>query len=301
MAYFIAISEILGLNVILALSVFATLMVGQFSLAQVGCWSIGAFVTAILTTMHGFPIYYALLVSGAVCAVVGIFLGYPCLRIKGIYLTLATVAFAEVVRVFFNNLNYQVEIDGKLVGPAGAVGFRGVKVLAAWPEIYISLSIIILVFVIISSSRFGLSVNAVREDEVAAASLGINVTKVKVLMFIFGAAIAGVGEVYAHLFLFVLAENFGFHLALSIFYVAVGGMCTFYGPIINCFVNIITRTIPFCFRLSNDPIRCCSDCSCNRISKRHRRRCSIQNRIRKNLKKTSSKSLKESNQNRGTD
>ena len=105
MAYFTAISEILGLNVILALSVFATLMVGQFSLAQVGFWSIGAFVTAILTTMHGFPIYYALLVSGAVCAVVGIFLGYPCLRIKGIYLTLATVAFAEVVRVFFNNLN----------------------------------------------------------------------------------------------------------------------------------------------------------------------------------------------------
>ena len=178
MAYFTAISEILGLNVILALSVFATLMVGQFSLAQVGFWSIGAFVTAILTTMHGFPIYYALLVSGTVCAVVGICLGYPCLRIKGIYLTLATVAFAEVVRVFFNNLNYQVEIDGKLVGPAGAVGFRGVKVLAAWPEIYISLSIIILVFVIINSSRFGLSVNAVREDEVAAASLGINVTKV---------------------------------------------------------------------------------------------------------------------------
>ena len=61
MAYFTAISEILGLNVILALSVFATLMVGQFSLAQVGFWSIGAFVTAILTTMHGFPIYYALI------------------------------------------------------------------------------------------------------------------------------------------------------------------------------------------------------------------------------------------------
>ena len=73
-------------------------MVGQFLGGTSWFWSIGAFVTAILTTMHGFPIYYALLVSGAVCALVGIFLGYPCLRIKGIYLTLATVAFAEVVK-----------------------------------------------------------------------------------------------------------------------------------------------------------------------------------------------------------
>lgn len=251
MAYFTAISEILALNVILALSVFATLMVGQFSLAQVGFWSIGAFVTSILTTMHGFPIYYALLISAAICAVVGACLGYPCLRIKGIYLTLATVAFAEVVRVFFNNLNYQVEIDGKMVGPAGAVGFRGVKVLAAWPEIYIVLSIIILIFVIIGFSRFGLSVNAVREDEVAAASLGINVTKVKVSMFMFGAAIAGIGGgLYASFSSFVLAENFSFHLALlSIFYVAVGGMYTFYGPIVGA---ALLTLLPELFRFASD-------------------------------------------------
>ena len=130
MAYYTALFEISGLNIILALSVFATLMVGQFSLAQVGFWSIGAFVTAILTTMHGVPLYAALLISAVLCGFIGMLLGYPCLKIKGIYLTLATVAFAEVVRVFFNNLNYQIEIGERLIGPSGALGFRGVKVLS---------------------------------------------------------------------------------------------------------------------------------------------------------------------------
>tara|TARA_B100000614_G_C14229367_1_gene361690 strand:- start:85 stop:564 length:480 start_codon:yes stop_codon:yes gene_type:complete len=105
--------------------------------------------------------------------------------------------------------------------------------------------------VIIGSSRFGLSVNAVREDEVAAAALGINVTKVKVSMFMFGAAIAGVGGgLYASFSSFVLAENFSFHLALlSIFYVAVGGMYTFYGPIIGA---ALLTLLPELFRFASD-------------------------------------------------
>ena len=251
MAYYTALFEISGLNIILALSVFATLMVGQFSLAQVGFWSIGAFVTAILTTMHGVPLYAALLISAVICGFVGMLLGYPCLKIKGIYLTLATVAFAEVVRVFFNNLNYQIEIGDRMVGPSGALGFRGVKVMAAWPEIYLALSIIVLLFILITSSRLGLSINAVREDETAAASLGINVTKVKVSMFMFGAAIAGVGGgLYASFSSYVLAENFSFHMALvSIFYVAVGGMYTFSGLIVGA---VVLTLLPEIFRFAAD-------------------------------------------------
>jgi|TARA_B000000475_G_C15994331_1_gene446325 branched-chain amino acid transport system permease protein len=251
MAYYTALFEISGLNIILALSVFATLMVGQFSLAQVGFWSIGAFVTAILTTMHGVPLYASLLLSAFICGFIGMLLGYPCLKIKGIYLTLATVAFAEVVRVFFNNLNYQIEIGDRMIGPSGALGFRGVKVMAAWPEIYITLSIIVLLFILITSSRLGLSINAVREDETAAASLGINVTKVKVSMFMFGAAIAGVGGgLYASFSSYVLAENFSFHMALvSIFYVAVGGMYTFSGPIVGA---VVLTLLPEIFRFAAD-------------------------------------------------
>lgn len=251
MAYYTALFEISGLNILLALSVFATLMVGQFSLAQVGFWSIGAFVTAILTTMHGMPLYSALIISSILCGFIGLLLGYPCLKIKGIYLTLATVAFAEVVRVFFNNLNYQIEFGERIIGPAGALGFRGVKVIAAWPEIYLVLFVIVLLFILLASSRLGMSINAVREDETAAAAVGINVTKIKVSMFMFGAAIAGAGGgLYASYSSYVLAENFSFHMALvSIFYVAVGGMYTFSGPIVGA---IVLTLLPEVFRFAAD-------------------------------------------------
>lgn len=251
MAYLTALFEISGLNILLALSVFATLMVGQFSLAQVGFWSIGAFVSAMLTTMYGFPLFPALIISGVLCAIIGIALGYPCLRIRGIYLTLATIAFVEVVRVIFSNLHHQVEIDGRMVGPAGALGFRGVDVIAAWPEIYAVVIIVIGLFFWIERSRIGLSANAIREDETAAAAMGINVVLVKVSMFAFGAAIAGVGGgLYATFSSFVLATNFSFHLALvSIFYVAVGGMYRFYGPIVGA---VLLTALPEVFRFTTD-------------------------------------------------
>ncbi len=251
MAYLTALFEISGLNILLALSVFATLMVGQFSLAQVGFWSIGAFVTAMLTTMYGFPLFSGLLISGILCALIGIALGYPCLRIRGIYLTLATVAFAEVVRVFFSNLHHQVEIDGQMVGPAGALGFRGVDVIAAWPEIFAVVLVVVGLFFWIERSRIGLSANAIREDETAAAAMGINVVLVKVSMFAFGAAVAGIGGgLYASFSSFVLASNFSFHLALiSIFYVAVGGMYRFYGPIVGA---ILLTALPEVFRFASD-------------------------------------------------
>ncbi len=251
MAYLTALFEISGLNILLALSVFATLMVGQFSLAQVGFWSIGAFVTAMLTTMYGFALFPALAVSGVLCAVVGVALGYPCLRIRGIYLTLATVAFTEVVRVFFSNLHHQVDIDGQMVGPAGALGFRGVDVIAAWPEIFAVVIVVVGLFFWIERSRIGLSANAIREDETAAAAMGINVVLVKVSMFAFGAAVAGVGGgLYASFSSFVLASNFSFHLALiSIFYVAVGGMYRFYGPIVGA---VLLTALPEFFRFATD-------------------------------------------------
>src|SRR4051812_11530999 len=124
MNFAVTLAELSGLNVLLALSVYATLMVGQFSLAQVGFWAIGAYATGMLTTLYGVPLPLALLLSGLGCAAIGIVLGYPCLRIRGIYLTLATVAFSEVVRVFFANLVWRVDVGGAPLGPNGPNGFR---------------------------------------------------------------------------------------------------------------------------------------------------------------------------------
>lgn len=251
MSYTLSILELGGLNVLLALSVYATLKVGQFSLAQVGFWSIGAYSTGVFTTLYGIALAPSLLASGVICAVIGLLLGYPCLRIRGIYLALATVGFSEVVRVFFHNFKYQIERGGKLVGPEASLGFRGINVLTAWPEILLAVVIVIAVFAWIERSRLGLSANAVREDETAAACAGINIVAIKVGMFAFGAFIAGVGGgMYATYVSFVNSDNFGFHLALiSIFFVAVGGAERFYGPVIGA---LLLTALPEVLRFAGD-------------------------------------------------
>jgi len=236
---------------LLALSVYATFKVGQFSLAQVGFWSIGAYGTGILTSLYGLPLLPAVLLCGLGSAVIGLLLGYPCLRIRGIYLALATVAFSEVVRVFFHNFKFQVERDGKLVGPDASLGFRGIEVLTAWPQILCAVLILIFVFAWIERSRLGLSANAVREDETAAACAGVNVVAIKVGMFAFGAFIAGMGGgLYSTYVSFVNSDNFGFHLALlSIFYVSVGGTERFYGPVIGA---LLLTALPELLRITGD-------------------------------------------------
>lgn len=243
--------EICGLNAILALSVYATLKVGQFSLAQVGFMSIGAYVTGMLTLLWGVPLLPALLVSAGVCVVIGLLLGYPCLRIRGIYLALATVAFAEVVRVFFHNFVYLAPVDGITLGPNGPMGFRGIPVLTSWPEILIAMAGIIFVFFWIERSRLGLVTESIREDETAASSAGINVVAVKVSMFAFGAAVAAIaGGLYGTYTSFVVSDHFGFHLALiSVFYVAVGGTKNFVGPILGAFLLTI---LPEVLRFTGD-------------------------------------------------
>lgn len=251
MFYLVALLELAGLNIILALSVYATLMVGQFSLAQVGFWAIGAYTTGMLVTLYDAPLIVGLVVSGVLAAVVGIILGYPCLRIRGIYLTLATVAFTEVVRVFFHNFQHRVEVDGQLLGPAGPIGFRGISVLTAWPQILLAVLVFIVMFAWIERSRIGLAASAIREDETAAASTGINPVVIKVGMFAFGAFVAGVGGgLYATYASYVVSENFGFHLALiSIFYVAIGGTNRFMGPVVGA---IVLTLLPEVFRFAGD-------------------------------------------------
>lgn len=251
MFYLVALLELAGLNVILALSVYATLMVGQFSLAQVGFWSIGAFSTGMLVTLYDAPLLVGLIASGALCAAVGVILGYPCLRIRGIYLTLATVAFTEVVRVFFHNFQHRVEVDGQLLGPAGPIGFRGISVLTTWPQILLAVLFFVAIFAWIERSRIGLAANAIREDETAAACTGVNPVVIKVGMFAFGAFVAGVGGgLYATYASYVVSENFGFHMALiSIFYVAIGGTNRFMGPVVGA---VVLTLLPEAFRFAGD-------------------------------------------------
>lgn len=251
MGYLLSVAETCGLNVILALSVYATFMVGQFSLAQVGFWSIGAYTTGILVALYGIPLVFSLLVSAALCAVIGLIVGYPCLRIRGIYLAMATVAFSEVVRVLFNNFTLQIPVGGLMLGPGGPLGFRGIPVLTSWPQILVAVVLLVVLFAWLERSRIGLAAKAIREDETAAACSGINIVAMKVGMFAFGAALAAIGGgMYGTYVSSVSPDNFGFHLALiSVFFVAVGGSERFVGPVIGA---VVLTILPDLLRFAGD-------------------------------------------------
>ena len=251
MSYALSIAETCGLNVILALSVYATFMVGQFSLAQVGFWSIGAYVTGILVALYGMPLVLALLCAALLCAVIGLALGYPCLRIRGIYLAMATVAFIEVVRVFWNNVTLPIPSGPLILGPAGPLGFRGIPVVTKWVQIFTADLVLIALFAWLERSRFGLAVKMLRQDETAAACAGVRIVSMKVGAFAFGAAIAALGGgLYGTYVSSVTADNFGFHLGLiSVFFVAIGGSDRFVGPVIGA---IVLTVLPDVLRFAGD-------------------------------------------------
>ena len=248
MSYLATIASIAGLNVLLALSVYMNFAAGQFSLAQVGFWAIGAYASAMLTTLYGVPLVPSLLAAALLSAAIGLVLGYPCLRVRGIYLALATLGFSEVVRVFFLNFRWQVLQDGVPAGPNGALGFRNIVVLTALPQILVAVAIAILFFAWLERSRFGLALDAVRQDELAAENVGLDVVRAKVAAFAIGAAIAGIGGgLYANYISYITSENFGFQLTLvSVLFVALGGSTTFWGPVLGAvLLTILPEYIRF--------------------------------------------------------
>lgn len=235
MSYIVTILTVAGLNAILALSVYLTLLTGQFSLAQVGFWAIGAFGSAMLTTLYGWPLLPALLVPAVVSIVLGVALAYPCLRVRGIYLALATLGFSECVRVFFLNFEYQITVNGQPVGPSGVTGFRNVVVLTQPWHVLLTLVLLIMLLSALERSRFGLTLTAIQEDETAAAGMGIDAVQAKLFAFAAGAAVAAIGGgLYANYISYITSTDFGFSLTMvAVLYVGAGGLGTFWGPILG--------------------------------------------------------------------
>lgn len=233
MSYIVTMLTVAGMNAILALSVYLTLATGQFSLAQVGFWALGAYGSAMLTTLFGWPLLPALMVPALMCLLLGLALGYPCLRVRGIYLALATLGFSECVRIFFLNFSYQLPVGGRLVGPAGVTGFRNVAVLTQPWHVALALVLIVIFLAAMERSRFGLTLAAIQEDETAAAAMGIDAVRAKLFAFALGAAVAAIGGgLYANYISFITSADFGFSLTMvAVLYVGAGGLGTFWGPL----------------------------------------------------------------------
>jgi len=218
----------IGINMIMGLSMFLPMTVGQLSFGQAGFMSIGAHIAVVLTLYAGVSFPVALLAAGLGSGFVGFLVGVPVLRLRGLLLALVTFAFAQVVEVFF--LNFK---------PTGAAeGIRGIFPYTNLWYVFGFLVLLVAFLARLRRSRMGRAFEAVKLDETAAEATGINVTRAKLTAFAAGAFVAGVGGgLYAHHAVFIQYDNFDFKRGVDIaMYMVLGGMDVLYGPLLGAFV-----------------------------------------------------------------
>lgn len=216
-----------GVNILLAWSVYIVLLTGNLSFAQGAFMAIGCYAAGILTTRYGVPLALAIPAAMAISSVAAVLVGFPALRVRGIYLILVTVGLTFCVRIGLENFAYT----------GGVEGLKGMSGTKLW---HIGAAIVAVgaFLLFLSYSPLQRILDAVREDDRVAASLGINLTYVKLLAFGIGAAIAALaGALYGHYLIFVRPDNFD--ILISIFvvlYVILGGVNNMWGPLLGATV-----------------------------------------------------------------
>lgn len=228
----------LGIHALMALSIWLTLSCGLLSMANAAFMGMGAYVAALLS-LHLEWSFPAVLAAGtAAPTIVALLIGAPVLRLSGVYLAMATLAFGEVVRVIVLNL----DITG------GPEGLNGIPASTEGWHIALALAVVIYCLYRLSRSRVGRAFEAIKEDEVAARLMGMNVEAHKLLAFTLGAAIAGLaGALNAHYTFFISPREYGFENAVDILTMAVlGGTGSLVGPVLGgCLLTLLPEVLRF--------------------------------------------------------
>jgi len=204
---------------------------------------VGAYLAGMCTALWGLPLLPALILGALLAGALGFLVGFPALRVRGLYLAIATYGFGEIVRLGFLNIRYTRTVGDRVVGPNGAEGFRHVRYvfdrgltgLEYLGIIAAALAVVAALFYVLDRSKMGATLRAVEEDEVAAAMVGIHVTRVKVLAFTGAGAVAGLsGGLFIHFSSYIDHDMVALPLAIaSVTYAILGGLGSFVGPILG--------------------------------------------------------------------
>jgi branched-chain amino acid transport system permease protein len=221
---------------------------GLFSLGQAGFMAIGAYAVAVFTVpvelrpdvfyikpMNPFlaniemPFLVAMLLGGLLAAVFAFLVGLPVLRLKGDYLAIATLGFSEIIRVVFTNTQTITN---------GSLGIKNIPMLSDMTMIYTVLILVVVILALLLSSSYGRAVKAIREDEIVAESLGINLLKHKMIAFVGSGFFSGIGGgLYAAFLGAVDPKNFMFILTFNFLLIIVlGGLGSLTGTVIAAFI-----------------------------------------------------------------
>ncbi len=220
--YLAGLLAVLAINIIVAYSVFVPAAAGLLNLGAAGFVLVGAYGAGAMTALFGLPLWLAIVVGALLAGVVAFLISFPILRTRGIYMVLATFAFAEVVA-------------GVLLNIPALGGAAGLSVMAyAGLPVVIPVALGVVAFVAwLMSTRFGLSVRAIHDDENVAHLFGVNLRSTQVAAMTIGGAIGGIGgALLVHQFNFIDVQSTGVLFSIYVLlYVLMGGTQTVWGPL----------------------------------------------------------------------
>ena len=244
--YYLYLFALVFTNVILAASLRPSLTCGQLNIGHSGFMSIGAYTSALLAKNLGFPFEISLLCGALLAAIVALAIGYPALRLRGVYFAMVTVAFVEVIRLV---AQIWVPLTHGMSGLSGIPkpSILGMTLTTKTSQYYLALFLMLAILLVLwklESSRLGLIWKSIGMADNLAQSLGVNIAKHKLLAFAIGCFFAGVaGAFYAHFIRFLFPPEFGFLMATNILvYNFVGGRGHFAGPIVGAiFLSLLSE------------------------------------------------------------
>jgi branched-chain amino acid transport system permease protein len=246
--YTIGVLTNIGLISFIALSAYLLIVAGEMSFGQQGFFGVGAYVAGVATAMYGFPLPVAAAMAMGAGAATATLVGLPTLRLRGLYFAMATLAAAEMLRIVFELIHFQREIDGEPVGPDGTQGFRGIRWVfenGVEPEGYLAmvwglLLVVMILFSIIERSKLGATLRMLGEDPELARMLGVHVERFKLGVVAAAGALAALGgALYAHHNTYIEPRNFDIMLGVhSLAYALIGGLGTVFGPLLGVALDI---------------------------------------------------------------
>lgn len=261
--YYLQIIVFALINVINALSVFFAMSTGQITLGTAGFMSVGAYTSAVLTMQYDVPMFLSVAIGGIFAALVSVFIGSLTTRLNGLYLTVATIGFSEIIRVLFLNwdfvggalgLNGVPSLGSDLTNSLAAAGileslnldYTQLENIIQIIIIFIMIVLIVIIWNSLHKSKVGRAFSAVRADEYAAELSGIDVPHYKMMSFVMSALIAGIGGAfYAHTYSSINPNDFSFGKSVdNLLYVVFGGSQVVGGPIFgSLFLTIIPELL----------------------------------------------------------
>jgi branched-chain amino acid transport system permease protein len=238
----------IGIISFVALSAYVLLLAGEVSFGQQAYFAMGAYAAGMATAMLGWPLAPALGAGVLVGAAAAAAVGKATLRLTGFYFAMATLAFAEMVRIIFELFSLQIEVRGALVGPNGTEGFgdirylfeNGITPLQYMSAIYLLLALVMVAFFALERTRLGRALRKSGIDPLLAELQGVPVVRIRLIAATAAGGLAGLGGgLYAHLLTYVEPANFNIMLGVhSLAYGLIGGLGTAVGPVLGVLIDI---------------------------------------------------------------